>query len=434
MLKDRQGLFVTTQRPDAILAIDNFKETLIRHKKGIEVILDVAEKYDDCCLIQCYAACIYLFSQDDDFTPLANPYIEQAEKTVLDANEREKLYYAAITAWQALNYEKAIDFFLLIATQWPEDIVSAKLAEFLFYACGQCYHGRRYLNLCRYIYSYHKDNPYFLAMYAFAEELTGNTDRALLLANQAITIDSESAWAHHTLAHVYMMKSDFGAGMDFLESVKSSWESIAPPLAKHNLWHLCLCHLAMLDYDSVKSFYAGIWQGGFTTVIELADAIGLLMRLELAGQAQSQKDWQKIFTETQRHLSELYIPYLNAHYLYAAVRAGREDIAHEALANLTKNCDAKQQRAVWQPIGLSLLSAIIDYAKGNYKKALVTLKPLIIDVQQVGGSDAQIELFYQIYLKSLIGAKRTYAANMVLNQYLPYYKGTPLWDHWLDAL
>ncbi|MGE5145142.1 MAG: hypothetical protein ACM3N5_00260, partial [Candidatus Eiseniibacteriota bacterium] len=85
-------------------------------------------------------------------------------------------------------------------------------------------------------------------------------------------------------------------------------------------------------------------------------------------------------------------------------------------------------------IGLPLLRGCVAFARGGHEAAAATLGPLMGPdreaVTRVGGSDAQVDLFRQTYLMSLIGARQTSAARAYLDRLATGPVATPLQAYW----
>jgi hypothetical protein len=60
------------------------------------------------------------------------------------------------------------------------------------------------------------------------------------------------------------------------------------------------------------------------------------------------------------------------------------------------------------------------------------MEPVIGGCAQLGGSDAQIELFFQTYLLVLIHTNQKDKALQFFTEHLKYYNNTPLSDWWFQ--
>jgi hypothetical protein len=98
------------------------------------------------------------------------------------------------------------------------------------------------------------------------------------------------------------------------------------PIHSHDAWHLALLHLEELDVTAaMRVFHAHIWGITPDFVVEQLDAIALLWRIEMAGTAMDGQ-WPSIADHVAGRATETFMPFMNAHYVYALARAGRRPI------------------------------------------------------------------------------------------------------------
>src|SRR6266542_2117603 len=89
-------------------------------------------------------------------------------------NARERALHRALTLWHGNDNLRAVEALEAITTEWPSDLLTAKIAEFLYYVLGQQYMGPRFRAHVRRLEGAHAGDPDFLAMAAFASELCGD--------------------------------------------------------------------------------------------------------------------------------------------------------------------------------------------------------------------------------------------------------------------
>ncbi len=80
MLRDTQGLLVTTNSPMAIAAIDRFVEQSLGYGNDAEVILEGIEADPTCVIANAYAAGHYLSLESAEARSQAAPYLRAAKK------------------------------------------------------------------------------------------------------------------------------------------------------------------------------------------------------------------------------------------------------------------------------------------------------------------------------------------------------------------
>lgn len=432
MLETHRGLPVTTDSSQVIDAINHFHHQILGFGKQANNIVTAANHYPDNLLIQTYAAIFYLYAQEDKATSTAADYLLLAEKQLNHANRREQLIYHAVAAWQRRDFACAIDLFATVLELFPRDTLALKFAEWLFYCQGQAFKGHQYLALCEQCTRENQDESHFLAMHSFALELCGHYDDAQEMAEKAISMNTLTPWAHHTLAHVYLLKNDITGGIKRLQTLQGSWEDILSLLKAHNSWHLALFHLAQRDSTAVLRLFPNIFGTMPDTVSEQIDAISLLWRMDMAGLPQDSL-FQSLLPHLKQHPFEHYTGFNSAHFIYCLTRNGEMERADASLKTIETHAlslpEGSNQNQ-WRNLVLPACQGIYHFAQQDYKTAEQTLAPVIQNYLQMGGSDAQDELFTQTYLLSLLRTNQKDKAHKFFNRYLKHYQGTPLAENW----
>lgn len=436
-MQTSRGLAVSTTSLQVINSIEHFSQQILGSGQEAANILVAAQNYPENLLIQCYAAVFNLYGQDNELTKNAMPYLAQAERLLSSANLREKLIYQAIRALQRLDYECALTVLTSVVHLFPRDTLAIKFAEWLFYCSGQAYHAKRFLSLCEQTAAANKDEPHFLAMHSFALELSGDYKQAKKIAERAIEMNLITPWAHHALGHIYLLENDIDGGLRCLQGFQPSWENILSLMKGHNSWHLALFYLAQRQEQEVLGLFNSAIFGVLPeTVLEQVDAISLLWRLDMAGFPQD-----KLFQQLQHYLGqhpyEQYIGLNNIHYIYCLARLGDDAAVIRALNGMqaylhTLESGSTQQR-LWRDTVLPFAKAIIAFVGEAYAETTNLLAPIIAACVQMGGSDAQNDLFLQTYLLCLLKTNKQQEAKLFFDKHLAYYRNTALAEYWFTS-
>ncbi|WP_133128469.1 tetratricopeptide repeat protein [Legionella nagasakiensis] len=432
-METEKGLAVTAFSMNAVESINDFHHQILGSGPDALKILDAAVNYPDCPLIQTYAGIAYLYAQENSATEIAEKYFAQAEKTLHSANLREKLIYYAAKAWASLDYQGALSILTAIVHLFPRDTLALKFAEWLFYCVGQAQNAEPFLSLCEQAAGANQKEPHFLAIHSFALELNGRYQEAQQMAEKAMDLEAATPWAHHTLAHVYLLTQQMDKGTLFLESVAPSWNQIFTLLKSHNTWHLALFYLSKRDERKILELYRqGIFGVLPDSVGEQIDAISLLWRMDMAGLNQKAL-YEKIVSHLNQHPWEYYSGFNSVHFIYALAKSGKGSEAEEALNKLkahAANLRPAYDNNLWKDLHIPFCEFVFQFARGNYSAAYNVGTPIINHCFKLGGSDAQDELFLQTYLLSLLGCKKTNEAQNFFNRYLSHYRNTSLADYW----
>jgi tetratricopeptide (TPR) repeat protein len=405
-MKDARGLDVTTDDATAVAAADDFAARLLRLDQGVEAILDAAKRWPDTAIVQLYAATFWLYGQTDGALETAAVHLRACD--ALAMNTRERALHRALALWHGNDNLRAVKAMEAITTEWPSDLLTAKIAEFLYYVLGQQYMGPRFRAHMRRLEGAHAGDPNFLAMTAFASELCSDYAAAEAVAERALAIEPRNPWARHALSHFLIRQGRVAEGLARLEAFLPLLATCARPIHCHDAWHLALLHLEQLDVAAaMRVFRTHIWGITPDFVVEQLDAIALLWRIEMAA-GPMDAQWPSIAEHIAPRALETFMPFMNAHYVYALARAGRADVVEAALAGVQARSAAEDEEAkrVWAPVGRAVIEAAAAFGAGDRARAAALLDPVMPMMTSIGGSDAQDDLFRQTYLRSLQAAGR----------------------------
>src|SRR5262247_120141 len=158
-MKDARGLDVTANDAAAVAAADDFAARLLRLDQGAEAILDAAKRFPETPIVQLYAATFWLYGPTDGALENAAAHLHACD--ALAMNARERALHRALTRWHGNDNLRAVEALEAITTEWPGDLLTAKIAEFLYYALGQQYMGPRFRAHMRRLEPAHAEDPDF---------------------------------------------------------------------------------------------------------------------------------------------------------------------------------------------------------------------------------------------------------------------------------
>jgi tetratricopeptide (TPR) repeat protein len=405
-MKDARGLDVTSDDAAAVMAADDFAARLLRLDQGVEAILEAVKRCPATPIVQLYAAAFWLYGQTEEARETAATHLRACQ--TLAMNPRERALQRGLTLSHANDNLHALEAMEAITVEWPRDLFTAKLAEFLYYVLGQQYMGERFRAHMNRLQPMHAHDPDFLAMASFASELCDDFAAAESGAERALGIEPRNPWAQHALTHVLIRQGRLKEGLAHMEGFLPLLATCGRPIHSHDAWHLALLHLEELDVAAaMRVFHTHIWGITPDFVVEQLDAIALLWRIEMAGTAMDAQ-WPSIADHVAARATETFIPFMNAHYLYALARAGRSDTVKAGLAAVRARSEANDEEArrVWNPVGRPVAEAAAAFGAGDRARAAALLDPVMPLMTSIGGSDAQDDLFRQAYLRSLQAAGR----------------------------
>lgn len=432
MMKDSQGLDISTKSHDLIDKTNLFLHSMVSNGTEAMIIFEIIKEHPKVLLLQCYAGSLYLYGQTVENTKKANEHFKNGKQLLKHSNEREQLIYHAIRAWADQDLILAIKLFTKVLNDYPTDLLSLKYLEWLYYLTGQKYNAFEFLRVCEYMAPHYTSAPHFYSTFSFALELTGRRKEAIDMANRAIDLEPITPWAHHTLSHAYLFEGRIEHGKTILEKQQPSWENILPSLKGHNSWHLGLMYIALgKEKHANETLKHALWKESQETVLVQLDAISYLWRMEMAGLTPS-VSWKEIISYIKPHALHAYVPFNTMFFIYACARA-KDDVLANHILNNAKAFSSTRIGATafaWEFIGIPVIKASLAYGNGDYKTACELLVPILHDTPACGGSDAQIEILQEVYVTALIKNKQIAKAKKFFEQHLFFYHNTAIEENW----
>jgi hypothetical protein len=234
-----------------------------------------------------------------------------------------------------------------------------------------------------------------------------------------LTCSRKEPWAQHALAHVMLTQGRITEGPTSWRSVSEHWTGLNSFMVTHNWWHLALFALELDRHG---------YRAGALRPPGLGRGQGILAgpdrrrvaaaRLELAGVDVGDR-WQDVADHLALRLADHVQPFLDLQYLYGLARAGRARAGpaagpHRSLcgpgpdwsrtARLAAGCRARGARAAG-PCAWPTGAGAIDH-----------LGQALPQLQAIGGSHAQRDLFEQLHLDALLRAGQWSSAQHLLQQ------------------
>ena len=441
MLKNAQGLEVTTDSPEAIAAIDSFVDQILSMGNNPEVIFKAVEADPTSVIANAYAATLYMLAETADSPTQAAPYLKRAyeycDRFALPqrgnrANEREQLYLHSINAWVNGDIDQAIAYHEEIANKYPRDLLNVQVGQKHYLDLGN---KQGLLQIVEKVLPANRDNPYIYGMLAFGLEENQRYQEAEAAGRKANEMNRCHPWAHHAIAHVLYSQGRLDEGIAWTESVCDVWENSS--FYTHNWWHTALYYLNKEDFHKVLELYdTRIWgtTANKKTALDLINAISLLIQLEMAGVDVSyfHKDsdatdapgqsiasrWEEIANSVTGHIHEHILGLYDLHYIYALARVGRDEWVEQILDSLQSYAQTAKPcvQKAWGEVILPAAQGMVAYARGEWATAAALLKLVLPRLHEVGGSDAQRDLFEQIYLDCLIRTEENEQARQLLEK------------------
>jgi hypothetical protein len=407
MLKDAQGLEVTTDSSEAIASINRFVEQALSYGKDALTTIHQGIAADPTCvMLHAYAAAHFLSMENAQAAKQAVPHLQAAQQHLGKTTQREELYVQAIAAWAKGEMKGAIALHEAIAERFPRDLISVQQGQYHYFYLGD---KERLLKIAEKVLPVNRENHYLYGMVAFGLEQCHRLKQAEAMGRMATAMNRYDPWAHHAVAHVMETQGRVDEGIAWMESLADTWENCNSMLYTHNWWHLALYYLEQGDKKQVLRLYdTRVWGCAHKeSPKDQVGAIALLLRLELRGVDVGDR-WRELSIYLFPRLHEHALPFQDLHYVYALARAGYTDWVNEMRLSMHKHALKVNpyQRRNWLEVAIPAARGMVAYANGEYLKAIAQLKPILPQLHLVGGSHAQRDLFQQVYLEALLQSQQ----------------------------
>ncbi|XP_032379918.1 tetratricopeptide repeat protein 38 isoform X1 [Etheostoma spectabile] len=324
-----------------------------------------------------------------------------------DISPREKLHVKAMELFSRGHFPKACDAWEDILVDHPTDMLALKFAHDAYFYMGAQTQMRD--SVARVLPHWKPHMPlfsYLKGLYSFGLLETRLYDQAEKVAMEGLALTPDDAWAVHSVAHVYEMKAEMDKGLKFMESREKDWQ-VSDVLASHNYWHWALYFIEKGQYEAALQIYdSQVFRRCKATgsMLDTVDACSMLWRLEMEGVCVKDR-WRELLQVTQPHTDDHVTLFNDMHFLMASLGAkesGTSQRLLEGLQELAKDPGDNQQHQLAGTIGVPMCQAIMEYDQGNYNRAVELLYPLRYRVVDIGGSDAQRDIFNQLLIHAAI--------------------------------
>jgi tetratricopeptide (TPR) repeat protein len=306
--------------------------------------------------------------------------------------ERERSHVdalARVVGGDAIGALAAIEAHL---ARWPRDVMVMAPCTGVFGLFGFSGRAGREQALAAFLEPFAAslaDDPWYLAMRAFARCEIGEIGAALADVERSLALEPDSAHTVHILAHVrYEAGDDAGALADL-----RAWLASYPREAMMHLhlhWHVALSALALGDHDAAWATYRTTVAPGAAwgpPLNLITDAASFLMRAALAGEPVEPVEWRELAALAQRLFPMPGIAFADAHVALALAMCGD----HEALARLRGAATGPAADVV-----AALAEAFGAFANDDMAATLRALAPVLATHERLGGSRAQRDLVEQL--------------------------------------
>lgn len=387
---------------------DAFNQALLsylKYRADAGILLGQAIEADpDFALAHALRALFLLTAFKRDFHPVASQSAARAAQLAVRASAREQAHVAALQAWLDDDQDKALAIWEDILRQHPRDILAFRMPHFLNFWLGRP--QAMLASIERIRPHWDESLPGFgglLSCHSFALEECGHFEAAETVARAALAIDPADPWGAHALAHTLEMTGRQEEGIALLGSLEPHWSG-ASNIVHHLWWHQALFHLERREFDAVLALYdrrfrqldAPLTRAQPDLYIDIQNAAAMLFRLGLHGMAVGDR-WNELADKAAARIGDADNLLTLPHWMMALAATGRDADARAFMQALQDHVAAgKVHAASIREVALPVCQAVWAHGRGEHRQVVDLMVPVLSQLQRIGGSHAQRDVFLQM--------------------------------------
>lgn len=341
-----------------------------------------------------------------------------AALTAAPATMREIAFVHALGDWLDGRPTRAAARMQVVLTLNPRDALAMKMIQAIHFVMGRPDAMRASVEGVLEAWADHPAQGYLLGCHAFTLEETGEFARAERTGRRGVELAPDDAWGLHAVAHVFDMTGRARAGLDWLAGREASWAH-CNNFRFHVWWHRALMHLDLGQHDAALALYdADIRAEKTDDYRDISNGASLLARLELDGVDVGNR-WDELADLSESRATDGCLAFADLHYMLALCGGARDRAAVGLIARMqsTQPAANEAQRVIAHP-GLHVARGLQAFAAGEYPVAWMHLRAGRADLQQIGGSHAQRDVFDRITIEAALRGGYTDAAGALLRDRL----------------
>lgn len=318
------------------------------------------------------------------------------------ATMREIAFVHALGDWLNGRPTRAAARLQVILNLNPRDALAMKMVQAIHFVMGRPKEMRTSVEAVLIAWADHPARGYLMGCHAFTLEETGDYAAAERVGRAGVELAPDDAWGLHAVAHVYDMTGHARSGLDWLTGREGSWAH-CNNFRFHVWWHRALMHLDLGEYDAALAHYdADIRAEKTDDYRDIANAASLLSRLELEGVSVGDR-WEELAVLAERRATDGCLAFADLHYMLALCGGARDQAAVALISRMqaTQRSAGEAQAVISHP-GLHIAQGLHAFSNGEYSSAWMHLRAGRADLQSIGGSHAQRDVFDRITIEAAL--------------------------------
>lgn len=219
-------------------------------------------------------------------------------------------------------------------------------------------------------------------------------------ARMGLALEPRSGWSTHALAHVFEMTSRYDDGIRYMSQFESMW-NFSNQISGHNYWHWSLYYLTKGEFESAANIFEQklINQPGF-------DSLSLSYLLFIEDSPVNQivdKHYERIEGIIKPHRTNHYRSFIDVRLMMGLCVSKKYDEAEQFM-----NESIGSEYLHGKNVNENLLRSILAYSREKYEECIELLWPIRYEIKQIGGSDAQRDVFNLMLINACLRSNQLY--------------------------
>ena len=395
---DREGNCHSNSTVEALERYDAFLLSYAQFStKVLDALEDVFTAEPNLPMAHCARSYLHLAAGKRELLPIAEAALAALDSSNQTLNAWETAHREAVRAWLRADTVRSRLLWDELLIEHPRDFVAIKMTQFGHFYAGARERMRDAVN--RVLRDWSPDAPlygYVLGMQAFGFEECHDYLHAEAAGRAAIDRNRDDVWAVHAVAHCMEMRDRAAEGIRWLSHCIAATPSTA--LDNHLQWHKALMQIANGEAEAALADYDVGLYGNSVEYLDICNDVALLARLEVSGIDVGSR-WQQLMPRVAARKNDQLMVFCDAHYVLAAAAANDQPVLQQLLDNMHRHsCDATSDGIVVSHVGLTLCNALAARATHDHRNTAELLNAVREDLHQIGGSNAQRDLFEQLLI------------------------------------
>ena len=408
MERDVRGLEVGTESAEAAALMDEAVMHFLEQRTDTADLLARAIDADPGFVMpRVLRASGMLLMGTDAVRPAIDAELAAIEEIGVPALPRERLHVSALERWAAGDLLAAVRDWERIVVTWPHDLLAHRSLHMQSFWTGRARHMRQVVGGA--LPRWNESMPgygFLLGMLAFGLEECGDYAGAERYGRLAVDLNSEDMWSIHAVAHVLEMQGRTAEGAVWLDYPADRWRDRGP-FKGHLWWHAALFALERGEFDKVLALYdAHVRPGERFVSTDMMNAPSLLARLEFQGVDVGDR-FERLAERSESWADDHVVVFTDTHTMIPLARTGRQQACDAFLASLENLASRPDSYAasVTRTFLLPLAEAVRAFYSGEPERTVEILMPIRAELQPIGGSFAQRDVFHQLLLEAAMAAE-----------------------------